>query len=230
MSSPILVGDTVYTVSEDGDLYAVDANSGAIKWKLKLGIDERNACPLFADGKLYVPILDDPASQGDRRIGCGDDGGLLHHPPGREGRRDALPRSAGGPMFRHARWPITASFTCRPRVTFIAGERRATTPAAPRPPEEKPWPAAGPATQLQVIPSEVLLHPGEQAAFRVRSLDANGFTVQESIPAKRSEVGELHAPDREGEGGAQGRFRCGWRASGRARSRPLGGRLRGHGG
>src|ERR1043166_7509807 len=36
------------------------------------------------------------------------------------------------------------------------------------------WPAPGPATQLQVVPSEVLLRPGQTASFRVRSLDANG--------------------------------------------------------
>jgi hypothetical protein len=36
-----------------------------------------------------------------------------------------------------------------------------------------------------VIPSEVLLHPGDKATFRVRSLDANGFTVEESIPAEQ---------------------------------------------
>ena len=39
----------------------VDANTGAIKWKLKLGIEQRNASLVAADGKLYVPILDDPA-------------------------------------------------------------------------------------------------------------------------------------------------------------------------
>ena len=60
-SSPILVGDRVYVVSEKGDLYAVDANNGTVLWKLKIGIEERNSCPIFADGKLYVPMLDDPA-------------------------------------------------------------------------------------------------------------------------------------------------------------------------
>jgi len=38
---------------------------------------------------------------------------------------------------------------------------------------------AGPATQLQIIPSEVLLKPAQTATFRVRKLDANGFTVGE---------------------------------------------------
>src|SRR5207237_8379667 len=58
-SAPILAGDTAYIVTEKGDLCAVDANTGSILWKIKLGIEERNAGPLYADGKLYVPILDD---------------------------------------------------------------------------------------------------------------------------------------------------------------------------
>ena len=49
-------------------------------------------------------------------------------------------------------------------------------PAASAPEQ---WPAPGPATQLQIIPSEVLMRPGQTASFRVRSLDANGFTVEE---------------------------------------------------
>ena len=63
-SSPILVGDMIYVVAEKGDLCAVDANTGAIKWKLKLGIEQRNACPFYADGKLYVPMLENPAGKG----------------------------------------------------------------------------------------------------------------------------------------------------------------------
>src|SRR5438046_7559022 len=42
-SSPILAGDTIYIVTEKGDLCAVSANDGAIKWKMKLGIEARNA-------------------------------------------------------------------------------------------------------------------------------------------------------------------------------------------
>src|SRR5207248_7900283 len=62
-SSPILVGDTVYLTSEVGNLAAIDANSGKVLWKLKLGIEQRNACPIYADGKLYVPILNEPGQQ-----------------------------------------------------------------------------------------------------------------------------------------------------------------------
>jgi len=44
---------------------------------------------------------------------------------------------------------------------------------------EAKWPAPGPATQLQIVPSEVLMRPGQTESFRVRSLDANGFMVEE---------------------------------------------------
>src|SRR5436190_11638456 len=64
-SSPILAGDTVYLVAEKGDLSAVDANSGRIQWSFKLGVEERNASALFADGKLYVPMLDDPTTKSE---------------------------------------------------------------------------------------------------------------------------------------------------------------------
>ncbi|MBI4327427.1 MAG: PQQ-binding-like beta-propeller repeat protein, partial [Chloroflexi bacterium] len=62
-SSPILVGDRIYVVSEKGDLCSVDVNQGKILWRLKIGIEQRNSCPLYADGKIYVPMLDDPASK-----------------------------------------------------------------------------------------------------------------------------------------------------------------------
>jgi hypothetical protein len=71
---------------------------------------------------------------------------------------------------------------------------------------EKPWPAAGKATQLQVIPSEVLLHPGEKATFRVRSLDANGFTVQDSIPADQVKWSSYVPPTARVKSTLNGRF------------------------
>ena len=58
-----------------------------------------------------------------------------------------------------------------------------------------PFPKAGPATQLQAIPYEVLLRPGQTQSFRIRSLDANGFTVSESIDPKSvkwEKIGRAH--------------------------------------
>ena len=38
---------------------------------------------------------------------------------------------------------------------------------------------AGEPTQIQVVPSEVALRPGERQTFRLRALDANGLFVKD---------------------------------------------------
>jgi hypothetical protein len=181
-SSPILVGDTVYAVAEKGDLCAVDANTGAIKWKLKLGIEQRNSCPLFADGKLYVPILDDPATKTVGQSDAGTKGGFyIIKPTEKEGEvlchAELDGRCFGTPVACNGKLYLQTA-----RHLYCWGPPGATPPPMPVP-LEKPWPTPGKATQLQVIPCEVLFHPGEKGTFRVRSLDVNGFTVEESIPA-----------------------------------------------
>jgi len=181
-SSPILEGDTVYIVAEKGDLSAVNANTGAIKWKLKLGIEERNSCPLFADGKLYVPILNDPESKPSGEGEAGTKGALYIIKPG-ENAGEILchavldGRCFGTPIAYNGKLYLQTT-----RHLYCWGTR-GDNPGCPAPVAEEPWPAAGPATQLQIIPSEVLLHPGDRASFRVRSLDAKGFVVRDSIPA-----------------------------------------------
>src|ERR1041384_5625039 len=64
-SSPILVGDRIYVVTEKGYLCSVDATSRKLLWRLNIGIEQRNSSPLYADGKLSVPILDDPAAKAE---------------------------------------------------------------------------------------------------------------------------------------------------------------------
>ena len=81
-SSPILVGDRIYVVAEKGDLSSLDANTGEILWKIKLGIEQRNACPLYADGRLYVPILDDPEAKTAGESEAGTRGGFYVIKPG----------------------------------------------------------------------------------------------------------------------------------------------------
>jgi outer membrane protein assembly factor BamB len=177
-SSPILVGDRIYVVAEKGDLIAVDIKEGKQVWSLKLGIEQRNSCPFYADGKIYVPMLDDPGSkkEGESEAGTkgafyiikdnGTTGEILQH-ASVDGRCFGSPVAYNGKVYLQT----TKKLYCWGKPGNNAG-----LPAAVA--AEK-WPKAGPATQLQIIPSEVLLTPGETASFRVRKLDANGFTVEE---------------------------------------------------
>jgi hypothetical protein len=182
-SSPILAGDTIYAVAEKGDLCAINAHTGALHWKLKLGIEQRNSCLLYADHKLYVPILDDPSTKGSGDVDAGTKGAFYVIKPGEkageilchtvlDGRCFGTPAAYNGKLYLQ-----TA------RYLYCWG-RPGDNPGCPARPESNPWPAAGPATQLQIIPADVTLHPGEKAAFRARALDANGFTANPSIPMR----------------------------------------------
>ncbi|MFN7137948.1 MAG: PQQ-binding-like beta-propeller repeat protein, partial [Limisphaerales bacterium] len=176
-SSPILVGDRVYVVTEKGDLCSVDVNNGKVLWKLKIGIEQRNASPVFADGKIYVPMLDDPASKekGGEAGTTGafyiiqptdTEGKILSH-VALEGRCFATPTIYNGKIYVQTT-----------RYLYCFGKKGDNSGNMP-PETRESWPKPGKAAQLQIIPSEVLLHPGESASFRVRKLDANGFTVED---------------------------------------------------
>ncbi|HEX3987848.1 MAG TPA: PQQ-binding-like beta-propeller repeat protein, partial [Verrucomicrobiae bacterium] len=182
-SSPILVGDRVYLTSEIGYLVSVDAASGKMLWKLKLGTEQRNSCPLFADGKIYAPILNDPSlsSEVSEESANGGHGALyVVRPTDSDGavvsRTTLDGRCYGTPTAYNGRIYIqtTKKFYC----FGDAKPASATFETADAAPEVK-MPAAGPAKSLLVIPCEVLLQPNETVSFRVRELDANGLTAKE---------------------------------------------------
>ncbi|MBI1346563.1 PQQ-binding-like beta-propeller repeat protein [bacterium] len=52
-SSPLIVGEEIYIVSDNGIITCLDAQSGEQHWQERLGGD-CSASPLFADGKIYI--------------------------------------------------------------------------------------------------------------------------------------------------------------------------------
>ena len=50
--SPILVGDELYTISDQGVVSCFDARSGKVHWRRRLG-GNHSSSPLYADGRLY---------------------------------------------------------------------------------------------------------------------------------------------------------------------------------
>lgn len=176
-SSPILAGDRIYVVAEKGDLACVDANTGAILWKLKIGIEQRNAALLSADNKLYVPILDDPGSKGGESSDAGTRGGFYVIKPSDKGGEILSHTALNGRCFGT---PIAYNgkvYVQTTRQLYCFGKPGNNPALAPE--KAEIWPKPGAAAQLQVIPSEVLLKPSQTANFRVRVLDAHGLTVEE---------------------------------------------------
>ena len=177
-SSPILVGDNVYVVSEKGDLCCVNANTGAVLWKLKLGIEERNSCPIYADGKIYVPMLDDPAAKSEGSGESGTKGVMYVIKPGEKGGEIISHVTLEGRCFGTPTAYNGKVYIQTTRHVYCFGKSGNNPGLAPEVKDE-PYPVAGRAAQLQITPSEVLLRPGQSQSFHVRSIDANGFPVSE---------------------------------------------------
>ncbi len=185
-SSPVLVGDRIYEISGLGDLYAIDANTGKIQWEFKLGIEQRQSSPFYADGKLYAAIYiagSGHAGAPAEGTESGGNGELFILKPG-EKEAKVLSRTVlegkcfGSPIGYNGKLYIQ---TDKKLYCFgKAGPNKGLAAA----PEPKKWPAPGEKAQLQVIPYEVLLNPGQTQTFRIRALDANGFTVEENVDPK----------------------------------------------
>ena len=185
-TSPVLVGDTIYEVNGTGDLCAIDANSGKVLWKHKLAIEQRQSSPFYGDGKLYVAMY--ITAQGAEKVaaGGGDSGGngdLFVIKPGETGceilsHSPLDGRCYGSPVGYNGKLYVQTD-----KKLYCFGKAGKNPGLAPEP-AVVAWPKPGPAKQLQIIPYESLLKPGDKQSFRIRSLDAHGFVVDESVDVK----------------------------------------------
>jgi outer membrane protein assembly factor BamB len=179
-----------------GDLVSVDATDGNILWKLHLGTEQRNSSPLYADGKIYAPILNDPeaaANVGGESAEGGHGALYVVQPSDAEGKVLAkvvldgrcygTPTPYNGRIYLQTNKKLYCFGPATPQTNAPATD--ASVSGAPEAGagvdvwEPEKWPEPGPAVKLQVTPSELLLQPGGKVAFRVRELDANGLTVKE---------------------------------------------------
>jgi outer membrane protein assembly factor BamB len=173
-SSPIIVDDVVYMVDITGVLHAVDAGTGAVKWHKKLGPDQIHASPLYADGKLYIPV-----NNGTFYI-------LKPHADGTGAEELAKVKLAGNclgaPAVYNGRVFV---FTTEALYAFgsATGNDKANLANLPSPPAAAADDAGKPGAPvaLQVIPSEVLLKPGESIEVKARGIDGVGRSVG-SVP------------------------------------------------
>lgn len=160
-SSPVLVGNRIYQVIKTGQLCAVDADTGRVLWKHKLAPDQLHASPLYADGKLYVPMQNgsffivQPTATGARQLAKVQ----------LAGRCIGAPAAWNGKVFVHS----TEKLYCF--------GRKGNNPGLNGPAKPGPRPPVGPTVALQIIPAEVALRPGEKATFSIRGIDANGYVT-----------------------------------------------------
>ncbi|MGB0578888.1 MAG: PQQ-binding-like beta-propeller repeat protein, partial [Limisphaerales bacterium] len=176
-SSPILVGKTMYQVVQTGDLVAVDTATGKELWRKKYGIEQRNASMLYADGKIYLPMLEDPESKA-KGIDAGTAGAFYVVEPGKAGVETLTHltlegRCFGSPCIYNGK--IYVQTTKKLYCFGKRGNNPGIAAAAPAPKPTKPAKSA----KLHIVPPEILVEAGGKQSFKVYEVDANGETVRE---------------------------------------------------
>lgn len=166
-SSPVLVGDRLYQCIHTGHLVCVDANTGKVLWRHKLAPDQLHASPTAADGKLYVPMQNGSF--------------YILRPEETDAKELCKVQLAGRCLGAPAIWAGKVYVTTTQKVYCFGKKGKGQAPAAPAQAER---PKPGKTAALQIIPSEVLLHPGQKARFTVRGIDANGFPTETFDAAK----------------------------------------------
>jgi outer membrane protein assembly factor BamB len=187
-SSPCLVGNRMYEVTGLGELGCVDADTGKIIWRQKLGVEQRQSAPFYADGKLYVAFYIAAQTGGAATEGeSGGNGEFFVIKPTEKGpeilSRTVLEgRCYGSPIAYNGKVYVQTD-----KKLYAFGKKGANpgAKAVVWPDEWKDAPKVGPAARLQIIPNEVLLRPNQSATVRVRVLDPNGFTVEENADIKQ---------------------------------------------
>lgn len=167
-SSPVLVGDTLYQLTDGGELYAIDANSGKDLWKKKLSNANLHSSPLFVDGLLYCPMMEGKLVV----VRPTDKDGEIVQEIQLSGSNSA--QCLGAPVVCDGMLYVstTESF----HAFAIPNEGVIVDPAP-----QAEIPNAGKAVALQIIPAEVAMFRGGKQSFRIRSVDANGMVVSPKV-------------------------------------------------
>jgi len=170
-SSPVLDGDRLYQLDNSANVAAFDVNNGKQLWIKNLGTIQK-ASPVLADGKLYVGtengkffILKPSAT--DCEI-------LDQDQLGTEALPEAIIASvavSNGRVYLVS----DSNLYCIGKKTKGAPDQPAADEGIPNPNRQ--------ATSVQVIPTELILKPGEKVNFRVRLFDEQGRFIREEPSA-----------------------------------------------
>jgi outer membrane protein assembly factor BamB len=168
-SSPVVDGDRLYQFDNGATLHAFDTTTGKHLWEHSIGTVQK-ASVVYADGKIYV----------------GTESGRFYILRPHADRVEVLsevelPLSTEGLASQKIPEPVVASAAvARGRVYFVSSDTLYAI--GPKTTVNKPWtpvvqkmePGQGPATFLQVSPTELVLKPGEVVPLTAKLFDAQG--------------------------------------------------------
>ncbi|HKG13160.1 MAG TPA: PQQ-binding-like beta-propeller repeat protein [Pyrinomonadaceae bacterium] len=183
-SSPVLEGDRLYQVDNGANLGAFDVTTGKQVWMQNLGTIQK-ASPVLADGKLYVGtengkfFIIKPGPAGAQIL----DSDQL----GTEQLPEAIIASVAvsdGRVFLVS----DSALYCIGKKHAAKGDARTGFPAGFVESDDPhlPFVSARKVTHVQVVPTELVLKPGDKATFRARLFDERGVFIREEKSAEWS--------------------------------------------
>jgi len=179
-SSPVIDGDRMYQIDNSANLAAFDINNGKQLWIKNLGTIQK-ASPVFADGKLYVGTENGkfyilrPSATGAEV--------LSEVQLGTEALPDPVIGSAAVSNGR-VYFASGSALYCIGKKKHDTSSQHATGTAVAA------TASSNPATWVQVVPTELILKPGDKVNFRARLFDAQGNFIREE-PAAEWSVDQL---------------------------------------
>jgi outer membrane protein assembly factor BamB len=167
-ASPTLGNGMLYVMDNGGAVHALDVSTGKSQWKKRIDSIGK-ASLVFADGKLYVP---------------GANGNFLIMRPGAK-KAEVLSKveiteklGREYTIFGSVAVSDGKVFLQTANKMYCIGDKNAGAVSADPIPEKAAEDVAGKeAAWVQVVPSDVLLRPGEKATFSIRTFDAKGVPV-----------------------------------------------------
>jgi outer membrane protein assembly factor BamB len=186
-SSPVIDGDRMYQIDNGANIAAFDLkNNGKQVWLQNLGTIQK-ASPVLADGKLYVGtengkfFILKPNATGCEIL---DQDELTNTVPveGQPGKTQQVP----APVIGSAAVSNGRVYFATDTTLYAIGKTKHATPDPATPPVEGfPNPNRA-ATFVQVVPTELIIHPGDALNFRVRLFDERGNFIREEKSAQWS--------------------------------------------
>lgn len=171
-SSPVMVNDRVYVIDDSAKMTGIDAKTGEIVVRKKLGsvmrgTGDESPTPFVADGKIFVIT--------------GDGQWYVLKPTEKDLQIVAkvrLPREAcnASPIVSHGRIYVTTMDNM-----YCLGTADNKPEASPLPEWPKETPGDQKVAQVQVVPFDVVLSPGNKQQYKVRVFNAKGQLLPESL-------------------------------------------------
>lgn len=171
-SSPVIDGDRLYQLDNSANIGAFDLKTGKQIWLQNLGTIQK-ASPVLADGKLYVGT---------------ENGKFFILKPSATGCEILNEQQLGTAAVPET--IIASAAVANGRIYFVSdsnlyciGKKPPRGPATSAPVDGVVNRDHGPATFVQVVPTELILKPGDKVSFRVRLFDAQGNFIREEPSA-----------------------------------------------